>query len=135
MIAFTVYDETTGRVLSTGLCPEAQLEFQGAGHSVAIGDYPSDKYYWDGEFKPLPEKPDGFYRFDYTTKQWVEDTTQTILLNKPKRNAKLAASDWTQLPDVPLTEVQKQAWATYRQKLRDMTEDDLINGNFPNKPY
>ena len=36
------------------------------------------------------------------------------------RKAKLLASDWTQLPDVPLET--KQAWATYRQALRDITD-------------
>ena len=33
------------------------------------------------------------------------------------RNAQLVASDWTQLPDVP---VDKAAWADYRQALRDL---------------
>jgi hypothetical protein len=33
------------------------------------------------------------------------------------RDAKLAASDWTQLDDAP---VDKAAWATYRQALRDL---------------
>jgi hypothetical protein len=33
------------------------------------------------------------------------------------RNAQLAGSDWTQLPDAP---VDKAAWATYRQALRDL---------------
>jgi hypothetical protein len=33
------------------------------------------------------------------------------------RNARLASSDWTQLPDAP---VDKAAWATYRQALRDL---------------
>lgn len=33
------------------------------------------------------------------------------------RNAQLAASDWTQLADSP---VDKSAWATYRQALRDL---------------
>lgn len=36
-----------------------------------------------------------------------------------KRARLLSASDWTQLPDVPLTT--KAAWATYRQALRDIT--------------
>jgi hypothetical protein len=36
---------------------------------------------------------------------------------KAWRNAQLAASDWTQLPDAP---VDKAAWATYRQALRDL---------------
>jgi hypothetical protein len=31
----------------------------------------------------------------------------------------LAASDWTQMPDSPLTDEQRAAWATYRQALRD----------------
>jgi hypothetical protein len=33
------------------------------------------------------------------------------------RNAKLAASDWTQVADAP---VDQAAWATYRQALRDL---------------
>ena len=33
------------------------------------------------------------------------------------RNAQLAASDWTQTLDAP---VDKAAWATYRQALRDL---------------
>lgn len=36
------------------------------------------------------------------------------------RNASLAASDWTQLADSPLSTEQKAAWAAYRQQLRDI---------------
>jgi hypothetical protein len=58
---------------------------------------------------------------------------------KKKRNAFLAQSDWTQLPDSPLTEKQKAEWATYRQALRDIPAtysdadslDDII---FPVQP-
>lgn len=39
------------------------------------------------------------------------------------RNAQLAASDWTQLPDAP---VDKTAWATYRQALRDLPSQGVI---------
>lgn len=34
------------------------------------------------------------------------------------RNIQLAACDWTQLPDVTLSN--KAEWSTYRQELRDM---------------
>jgi len=49
------------------------------------------------------------------------------------RNAELAMTDWTQLPDAP---VSKSAWATYRQSLRDLPAqnakaDDAV---FPVKP-
>ncbi len=37
---------------------------------------------------------------------------------RAERNAKLAACDWTQLPDAP---VDSGAWAEYRQSLRDVT--------------
>jgi hypothetical protein len=37
-----------------------------------------------------------------------------------ERNNRLAASDWTQVADAP---VDKAAWATYRQELRDIPEN------------
>ena len=40
------------------------------------------------------------------------------------RNQLLVASDWTQLPDVALTDEKKLEWAEYRQKLRDITTQD-----------
>lgn len=40
---------------------------------------------------------------------------------RENRNALLAASDWTQLSDVPLTEAQVTAWREYRKELRDIT--------------
>lgn len=36
------------------------------------------------------------------------------------RDSLLMQSDWTQLPDVSLTEEQKSAWSVYRQQLRDL---------------
>lgn len=36
------------------------------------------------------------------------------------RNSMLAACDWTQLADAP---VDREAWAAYRQALRDVTKD------------
>ena len=43
---------------------------------------------------------------------------------RANRNRKLATSDWTQLADAP---VDKQAWAAYRQALRDIT----VQAGFP----
>ena len=38
---------------------------------------------------------------------------------RDKRNALLSQSDWTQAADAP---VDQTAWATYRQALRDITD-------------
>ena len=37
-----------------------------------------------------------------------------------QRDALIAACDWTQMPDAPLTAAQRAAWAAYRQALRDV---------------
>ena len=39
---------------------------------------------------------------------------------RAERDALLAATDWTQLPDVP--EATREAYAVYRQALRDITQ-------------
>jgi len=44
---------------------------------------------------------------------------------RTERDTKLTESDWTQVVDAP---VDQEAWATYRQALRDIP----TNANFPN---
>lgn len=48
-----------------------------------------------------------------------EKTAEQI---RGQRNVLLMRSDWTQVADAPLTAEQKAAWSTYRQALRDVTE-------------
>lgn len=52
------------------------------------------------------------------------------------RNELLAKSDWTQLPDSPLSPEMKQAWAEYRKALRDITDQENwpASINFPLEP-
>lgn len=51
---------------------------------------------------------------------------------RSERNAKLAACDWTQLPDAP---VDHAVWAEYRQALRDITnQTDPFNIMWPQEP-
>jgi len=41
-------------------------------------------------------------------------------MTRMQRDGLLNKSDWTQLPDSPLTDEKKAEWATHRQELRDM---------------
>lgn len=78
--------------------------------------------YYDFEtkqFYPLPPKPSEYYDFDAQTKQWVFNSQRAADAAVAQRNQLLYACDWTQLPDAP---VDKAAWATYRQALRDITQ-------------
>lgn len=52
-----------------------------------------------------------------------------------QRNAKLAASDWTQLDDTPLTNIKKQEWAAYRHAVREVTlQNDPFAIVWPQEP-
>ena len=42
---------------------------------------------------------------------------------RAERDRLLAACDWTQVADTPLTATEKTAWADYRQTLRDVPQD------------
>ena len=42
---------------------------------------------------------------------------------RAERDRLLADCDWTQVADAPLTAAEKQAWADYRQTLRDIPQD------------
>jgi len=58
---------------------------------------------------------------------------------KDRRYGLLTASDWTQLPNSPLSDSKKAEWATYRQALRDIPatydgETDLTKIVFPTPP-
>ena len=61
------------------------------------------------------------------------ETAQMAANVRSNRNNKLTASDWTQVIDAP---VDKAAWATYRQALRDITGQAGFphEVNWPTKP-
>lgn len=63
---------------------------------------------------------------------YVEPEIDHLALLRSKRNRLLAQTDWTQLPDAP---VNKTAWATYRQALRDLPATvDTDNPVWPEQP-
>lgn len=52
-----------------------------------------------------------------------------------KRQTLLEESDWTQCQDSPITGSKLTEWQTYRQSLRDITnQDDPFSINWPTKP-
>jgi len=60
---------------------------------------------------PVPEQPD--YNPDEREREQLAKEA------RDQRDALLADSDWTQVPDAP---VDQAAWATYRQALRDVPQ-------------
>ena len=62
---------------------------------------------------------------------------ENLVAFRENRNAKLTASDWTQVSDSPLSDSKKTEWQTYRQILRDMPSQDgfdPLNPMYPSEP-
>ena len=76
--------------------------------------------------------PPGEGSYKWENSQWVEAIEPDLSIPGPdipalsssardERNQKLAACDWTQVNDAP---VDQEAWATYRQALRDVPSQE-----------
>lgn len=72
----------------------------------------------------------------FKAKLWAENPESVKTSLRIERNRLLAKSDWTQLIDSPLDEIARDAWAVYRQDLRDLTDNVDENGEveFPVQP-
>ena len=107
---YAVYNQS-GDILRTGSCQECDIDLQ-------AGD---NEFIYIGEADQLTQKVvDG----ELVSKEpeQILDPMREIRLD---RNTLLAKSDWTQMPDSPLSQEQKQAWADYRQALRDLPQSNL----------
>jgi hypothetical protein len=64
-------------------------------------------------WQDAPPQPEGGVWVDGA---WIVHPVSMAAV-RAERNQRLAASDWTQVADAP---VDRQAWAAYRQSLRDL---------------
>ena len=116
---YTVYSAINGQILRVVQTDHIESQLQ-EGQLYIDGSFDDTRYYIDnGSPVEIPEKPSSYADFDYTTKQWVVNTSRVVFNILEKRKKLLAGTDWTQMPDVSIAT--KAAWAAYRQELRDIT--------------
>jgi len=91
-----------------------------------------NKYVWNGEWA-LEQNTSEIERFGFTLADFPDAPVPEMPAYNPderqleqeadeartQRDALLSQSDWTQVPDAP---VDQQAWAEYRQALRDLPQ-------------
>jgi hypothetical protein len=89
-------------------------EYPGREWSLNGNDYSGLTFHDDG---PVPSQADldGLWPSVRDAEAWDRVRVE--------RDARLAACDWTQVADAPLTASEKTAWADYRQSLRDVPQD------------
>jgi hypothetical protein len=120
---YTVYI-ASGEILWTGECPDNDYQAQASGDQLLlpIESNGATQYVENGQLVDMPVKPIGAYLFNYATKTWVAQTDSQVQSVASQRNKLLYESDWTQIPNNPLTTEQQATWATYRQELRDVPQ-------------
>lgn len=132
MSHFVKFDPATGRILFSGTVPDSMLSAQGENVIEVVGNSLTH-YVEAGKLVEKPPKPSPHHTFNYATKEWELDEAAAWASVRSERGRRLAASDWTQLPDVP--DVIKTAWADYRKSLRDITtQADPIRIVWPMMP-
>lgn len=96
---------------------------------AGIADKLGDLSWLGKEFKDK-----GWFVVDDRPLPTITSTPEDIARETAKRL--LAESDWTMLPDVPMTKGEKQLWIEYRRKLREIHLDVGYPNNivWPNPP-
>lgn len=70
--------------------------------------------------KGYKKREDGVWTNDVEFRELTQDERVNLFIRR-NRDFLLTKSDWTQLPDSPLSAEEKAKWAAYRQELRDLT--------------
>lgn len=129
MINYIVYN-SIGEILRTGMCSNKDFELQAGDGEFAVEGTADPRYQkvQDGVVVSKSQSEIDSFNIKIT-----QDNLRYI------RNNMLLQTDWTQVPDAPLSSEQKQQWATYRQQLRDLpslysTETNIDNVVFPEIP-
>lgn len=105
---------------------------------VKVVSTPMPAYDHTKEFQVTAEKVNGVWiekwvATDVSAEEIARRTENESKTIRSQRDSKLTETDWTQIADAP---VNKEAWAIYRQQLRDLPEQDGFpwNVNWPEKP-
>ena len=132
---FVTYDPATGRIISCGFTQTSVLV--GKPNTILVSNQVdiSTNRVVAGSVEPLPPKPGLHYKFNYAVGAWEYSRAAALADVTSERNSLLAASDWTQMVDVPMPDEKRVAWQVYRQQLRDITnQPDLENIVWPTAP-
>jgi hypothetical protein len=130
---YTVIDNT-GNIVFSQITQDPEYPVEEGQRLVAdqIPDYDST----GKTIVRITPVPDGQDYIEYQIVDIVYDTEEAIANLLRTRNGMLEVCDWTQLPDVPLTPTQVDAWKVYRQALRDVTDQTGYPSNiiWPTQP-
>ncbi len=101
MINYIAYDDD-GNIIKTGKCKKASIHLQGENVVEGVAD---DTKHMIKDGQVVDKEQDNSDAIDY------------LRIN---RNLLLSDTDWTQIPDAPLSKTKKAQYKAYRKALRDL---------------
>ena len=110
--AYTIYNSSTGvirKVLSA--TEETIADYLNTGEAFLAGNYSPANW-----------------KIESGSPVFFEEALDVENSNRMVRDSLLQESDWTQVPDSPLSDSKKAEWITYRQALRNLP----THSNWPN---
>lgn len=137
-MSMNTYDifNADGLYLRSASCTDIEHQVQPGELWAEHDGHPSHcKVVADGVVHNLPPQPSMLHRACTKTKKWVLNgpAPDPWIVPRSRRNVMIAATDWTQLADVPASTRAK--WTAYRQELRDITKQpDPTNIVWPKPP-
>lgn len=124
MKTVTIYNKSTGEILRS---------FSGSEELIKLNVKDNESYVEGGYTKGNERVVDGVITL--ISDEEIESRALAVAWQsfKTSRNLMLQSCDWTQVPDAP---ADKDAWASYRQALRDLPDNtlDVRNVIWPTPP-
>jgi len=108
MIAISIYDTSSGKILRRAMIAPQMVDA-----NISEGEGWIEGFYDPAIFVVKNGQAQGVESAELE----AAEVSQAWIALRMARDSRLAASDWTQAPDAP---VDREAWATYRQALRDL---------------
>ena len=128
----TTYGETTSETNIDGV---TQYHTYGQKQDDVTNEiiYSTDMHYFAADADNVETLFESLYTAYTTPIPFSADTL------RGQRESLLKNSDWTVMPDSPLSDSKKTEWTTYRQQLRDITdgidtEEKALAVTFPTPP-
>lgn len=92
-------------------------------YSVFVEDQPAHTANQTVSLNDAPVLSGGVWSVGWTIRSWSQEELDETAENiRERRDELLSSCDWTQIPDSPLSDEDKTVWQTYRQELRDITD-------------
>lgn len=111
MITVTIYEPSSGLIRGVYSGPESSVE----------ANVPDGCKYLIGSYSPLTYEVSEGVPKRKSAETLAQDEVQMAWDDfRSRRDYMLESTDWTQVPDAP---VDRAAWATYRQELRDLPQN------------